>query len=200
MTKTIIATALAMSLGLGLSAYAQSPAVGGSAAKGNAPLKAMHQVNDGSAKPGANSFTEGQARQHILNSGYTGVSGLAKGQDGVWRGMAMHAGTQVSVAMDFKGNVTEATAPGSGPAMDAGTSSNTSATAMGAGAGGSAAAGGMATGMAHHHHHFMRHHHHHRMQRCSTARSVGAACSGVSSSENGISDKENRAIAAGAKP
>ena len=199
MNKTIVATAVAVSLSFGLGAYAQSPAVGGSAAKGNAPLKAMHQVNDGSAKPGANSFTEGQARQHILNSGYTGVSGLAKGQDGVWRGMAMHGGTQVSVAMDFKGNVTEATASGGGQAMGADTGSSSAATST-TEAGGSAAGGGMATGMAHHHHHLMHHHHHHRMHRCSAARTIGAACSGVSSSQNGISDKENNAIAAGAKP
>ena len=105
MNKTILVSALALSLGLGSAALAQSPPVGGPDAKGNAPLKHMHTVNDGSAKPGANSFTQGQARQHILNSGYTDVTGLTKGQDGVWRGMATHNGAQVNVAMDFKGNV-----------------------------------------------------------------------------------------------
>ncbi len=112
MNKTILVSTLALSLGLGSTAFAQSAPVGGPDAKGNAPLKHMHTVNDGSAKPGANSFTEGQARQHIVNSGYSDVTGLAKGQDGVWRGRASHNGAQVDVAMDFKGNVTEAGAAG----------------------------------------------------------------------------------------
>jgi hypothetical protein len=76
-------------------------------AKGNAPIKAMHTVDDGAAKPGANSFTEGQAKQHILNSGYTSVSDLTKGSDGIWRGAATKGGQSIKVALDFKGNVSE---------------------------------------------------------------------------------------------
>ena len=207
--KTILASALALSMGLGAAAYAQSPPVGGPDAKGNAPLKHMHTVNDGSAKPGANSFTEGQARQHILNSGYSDVSGLAKGQDGVWRGMATRNGTQVNVAMDFKGNVTEA--GGGAGAMTSGNGasqgggdmngarSNTGMAAGGAAAGG-AAAGGMAGGaMAMHHHHHMRRHHHGHGH-CANPGPNGAACSGVDTTGNGISDREQRAIQAGAHP
>ena len=207
--KTILASALALSLGLGAAgvgsaAYAQSPPVGGPDAKGNAPLKHMHTVNDGSAKPGANSFTEGQARQHILNSGYSDVSGLAKGQDGVWRGMATHNGAQVNVAMDFKGNVTEAgggvdtVTSGGGSSVggdkNAGSSSNAGMAA------GGAAEGGMAGGaVAMHHHHHMRRHHHGNGH-CSNPGPNGAACSGVDTSGNGISDREQRAIQAGAHP
>jgi len=76
-------------------------------AKGNAPVKQMHTVDDGAATPGANSFTEGQAKQHILKSGYTSVSELAKGSDGVWRGVATKGGHSIHVALDFKGNVSE---------------------------------------------------------------------------------------------
>ena len=208
--KTILVSALALSLGLGSAslgsaAYAQSPPVGGPDAKGNAPLKHMHTVNDGSAKPGANSFTEGQARQHILNSGYSDVSGLAKGQDGVWRGMATHNGAQVNVAMDFKGNVTEA-----GGGTGAITSENGASGAGGMNGGGNGDTGGMAAGgaaagrmaggaMAMHHHHHMRRHHHGRGH-CANPGPNGAACSGVDTNGNGISDREERAIQSGAHP
>jgi hypothetical protein len=101
----LVAAAL---LSLGGAALAQES--GGPDAKGNAPLKASHTVNDGAPKAGANSFTQGQARKHILNAGYESVSGLTKGSDGVWRGVATKNGAQVPVALDFKGNVTEAAA------------------------------------------------------------------------------------------
>ena len=202
--KTILASALALSMGLGAAAYAQSPPVGGPDAKGNAPLKHMHTVNDGSAKPGANSFTEGQARQHIVNSGYSDVSGLAKGQDGVWRGMATHNGAQVNVAMDFKGNVTEA--GGSAGAMTSGNGASGAGDMNGGGnsglgnAAGGMAAGGMAAGAmaVHRHHHMRRHHHGHG--HCANPGPNGAACSGVDTTGNGISDREQRAIQAGAHP
>ncbi len=206
MKKTLLASAIALSLGLGTLAFAQSPPVGGTDAKGNAPLKHMHTVNDGSAKPGANSFTEGQARQHMVNSGYSDVTGLAKGQDGVWRGMASHNGAQVNVAMDFKGNVTEATggasamtpAPMQAPApMPASKADHTGMVA------GGAAAGGMAAGamMMHHHHHHMMHHmrrHHHG--HCANPGANGAACSGIDTNGSGVSDREKQAIHAGAHP
>jgi hypothetical protein len=54
----------------------------------------------------SNSFTEGQARGHIENAGYTDVSGLTKSPDGLWTGMAKKGGKAVSVAVDFKGAVT----------------------------------------------------------------------------------------------
>ena len=105
---TMIRTGLiaAAYLALGGAAFAQ--ASGGPDAKGNAPLKASHKINDGAPKAGATSFTQNQARQHILHSGYAAVSGLTKGDDGVWRGVATKDGAPVSVALDFKGNVTDA--------------------------------------------------------------------------------------------
>ena len=116
MTRTTLIAAAY--LALGGAAFAQTPnaqssgslSSGGPDAKGNAPFKASHTVNDGGPKGGATSFTRGQARQHILNSGYSAVSALAKGQDGVWRGMATRNGATVPVALDFKGNVTQAPA------------------------------------------------------------------------------------------
>ena len=93
-------------LALGGAVFAQ--ASGGPDARGDAPMKASHTIMDGAPKAGANSFTRSEARQHILHSGYTAVSGLTKGGDGVWRGAATRDGAQVAVALDFKGNVTEA--------------------------------------------------------------------------------------------
>ena len=54
---------------------------------------------------GANSFTEGQARSRIEAAGFTGVDGLQKDDQGIWRGRAQRNGQQVSVSLDFQGNV-----------------------------------------------------------------------------------------------
>jgi periplasmic protein CpxP/Spy len=59
----------------------------------------------GSVEPGANSFTEGQARSRIEAQGFNGVTELRKDDQGIWRGKAMHGGKSVSVAIDYKGTV-----------------------------------------------------------------------------------------------
>ena len=59
----------------------------------------------GAPFPGANSYTEAQARGHIEKVGLTAVTGLKKDSDGIWRATAMKAGKSVNVALDFKGNV-----------------------------------------------------------------------------------------------
>ncbi len=55
--------------------------------------------------PGANSFTEGQARSRIEAAGFSDVSELKQDDQGIWRGRAMHNGQQVGVALDYQGNV-----------------------------------------------------------------------------------------------
>ena len=55
---------------------------------------------------GANSFTEGQARDHIEKAGYTGVTALTKTPDGMWTGTATKGGKSATVSVDFKGAVT----------------------------------------------------------------------------------------------
>ena len=193
--KTFItaAASCAAVLALAASPVAAQP-TGGPDAKGNAPLKHAHTVNDGSAKPGHNSFTRGQAQKHIEKSGYTNVEGLSKGKDGVWRGTAMKNGATVPVGMDFKGNVVEGAAvggdaqaamvappAGGGASTMSTTTTSTTSTAAAAGAG---------TGMATHH---VRHHRHH-MKGCSLHPGPnGVACSGVDKNQNGVSDKEDRA-------
>lgn len=192
---------LALSLGCAGAALAQPDAP----AKGNAPLKPAHTVNDGGARKGANSFTEGQAREHILKSGYESVTGLAKGSDGVWRGTAMKAGVSSQVAMDFKGNVTDAggapvrkasahhmthaasTAPA--PAADGAAMSGDAA--MGAGGAAMGAGGATTTTTEHMTTTSSVHHRHHRHHAATGAN--GAAKSGVDKNDNGISDREDRA-------
>lgn len=63
---------------------------------------------------GANSFTEDQARERIVEAGYTDVTGLVKGEDGIWRGHARRDGATGVVGVDYKGTVattTTTTAP-----------------------------------------------------------------------------------------
>jgi hypothetical protein len=55
--------------------------------------------------PGSNSFTEGQAKGHIENAGYTDVTGLTKTPEGLWTGSAKKDGKTVHVSVDFKGAV-----------------------------------------------------------------------------------------------
>ena len=54
---------------------------------------------------GANSFTEGQAKSRLDSAGYSNITNLAKDKDGIWRGRAVHGGSAVGVAVDYKGNV-----------------------------------------------------------------------------------------------
>jgi len=204
MKLTLSALALIAGLGLSKVAMAQDTPSGGPDAKGNAPLKHGHTVNDGSPKPGANSFTQTEAKKHILNSGYTDVSALTKGKDGVWRGTATKDGASRAVALDFKGNVSEG-----GPAAEGdqaakaagvkprpvvvakpGTTSTAASTT-------STDAEPKTAGRARRH---RVRHHNHMMAGCAHPRANGVACSGRDRNENGISDKEDHAIKQGAHP
>ena len=54
---------------------------------------------------GANSFSQGEARDRFSNRGFQNVSNLKLDQDGVWRGTATKSGQQVGVWLDYKGNI-----------------------------------------------------------------------------------------------
>jgi hypothetical protein len=86
---------------------AMSP--GGTVSPPNAPqndaVNADTNKGDTSQTPGSNSFTEGQAKGHIENAGYTDVTGLTKTPDGLWTGSAKKDGKTVQVSVDFKGAV-----------------------------------------------------------------------------------------------
>lgn len=66
-------------------------------------------VNPSAPVPGANSFTEAQAKSRIEEAGFSNVSALTKDDQGIWRGQASKDGKNTGVALDFQGNVVAAT-------------------------------------------------------------------------------------------
>ena len=56
---------------------------------------------------GANSFTEGQAKERMEKAGYNAISELKKSEDGVWRAKSIKGRTRLEVSIDYKGNVNE---------------------------------------------------------------------------------------------
>ena len=103
MQRSIVLVATAALVTTGAIAQQQTPP------RGNTPAVTTPNSppNPAAPVPGANSFTEGQAKSRIEDRGYTQVSGLTKDSDGIWRGKAVKAGKTVSVSVDFQGNVTE---------------------------------------------------------------------------------------------
>jgi hypothetical protein len=71
----------------------------------NAAIKSPHTNRSDTPVAGHNSFTHAQARGHIKKAGYSHVTHLVKGKDGVWRADAMQDGKSVRVTLDYQGNV-----------------------------------------------------------------------------------------------
>lgn len=86
-------------------AMASGGAVSPPPENGNEAVNPDGNTTDASQSAGSNSFTEGQARGHIENAGYTDVTGLAKTPDGLWTGQAKKDGKTTAVSVDFKGAV-----------------------------------------------------------------------------------------------
>jgi hypothetical protein len=55
--------------------------------------------------PGANSFTEAQAKDRAIAAGLTSISSLKKDDIGVWRGTGNDGAKGINVAVDYVGNV-----------------------------------------------------------------------------------------------
>lgn len=102
----ITTLALVGSLVLAGSASAQQPAAN-PAAPSNPAIATPSTPSATAPAPGANSFTEAQAKVRLEAQGFTGVTGLKKDNDGIWRGMATKAGTAMNVAVDYQGNVVQ---------------------------------------------------------------------------------------------
>jgi len=66
-------------------------------------------ANPSAPVPGANSFTEDQAKSRIQDAGYSDVSALTKDDQGIWRGKASKDGKTAAVALDYQGNVVAGT-------------------------------------------------------------------------------------------
>ncbi len=88
---------------------ATTPALGapGPNAPSGAPANAAHSdaTTPGAPVPGANSFTEGEARSRMQDHGFAQVADLKLDNQGIWRAKATKDGKDVAVALDFKGNV-----------------------------------------------------------------------------------------------
>lgn len=72
---------------------------------GNAAVNTTDSAQPKEPVKGANSFTESQASERIAATGFGDVKGLAKDDDGIWRGKGTKDGKAVDVSLDFQGNV-----------------------------------------------------------------------------------------------
>ena len=89
-------------------AAANAPGAGGavSAPQANGAVNVDANATSTNVAPASNSFTEGQAKGHFENAGYSDVTDLTKTPDGMWTAKAMKGGKSMNVALDFKGAVT----------------------------------------------------------------------------------------------
>ena len=91
-------------------AFAQTAAPSANPNASTPAVSSPNANNPGAPAAGANSFTEAQAKSRIERAGYSNVSGLIKGEDGIWRGKASKGSTTMGsttadVALDYQGNV-----------------------------------------------------------------------------------------------
>lgn len=99
---------------------------------GTSPAVRTDDRTAGAPVPGANSFTEGQARSRIEDAGFTGVTDLQKDDQGIWRGKATRGGAPADVAFDFQGNIFAGGRAVSGAgAVQGGSTANPPGTAVG---------------------------------------------------------------------
>jgi hypothetical protein len=71
-----------------------------------ADVYAPRKAEAGAPLKGANSFTEGQAKDRAMAHGdVDSVSGFKKDDDGIWRGSGTRGDKTVQIAVDYKGNV-----------------------------------------------------------------------------------------------
>lgn len=90
-----LAAALGASVALAQSAQSQ----------GNPAVKDPQPITNVQLEPGANSFTEGQARSRLEDAGFKDVADLKKDDQGIWRAKAQKDGRSVNVGLDYKGNI-----------------------------------------------------------------------------------------------
>ena len=96
MKKLLIATLIASATTFGAMAQTST----------TSPMPAPKEADKNAPLPGANSFTEGQAKSRLEANGYSNVGALKKDDNGVWKGTASHSGAQVNVSVDYRGNIT----------------------------------------------------------------------------------------------
>ncbi|WEZ85552.1 PepSY domain-containing protein (plasmid) [Rhizobium sp. 32-5/1] len=103
MKKLIIATAAIAFSATSVFAQETKPA---SSPDGDTPVVATPTDQNATAPvEGANSFTEEQAKERIVETGYGDVTELKLDDQGVWQGKATKDGKSVMVSMDYQGNI-----------------------------------------------------------------------------------------------
>jgi hypothetical protein len=83
------------------------PVVSTSESPRNEAVDTTPTADGATQTPGANSFTEGQARGAIESAGYTDVGTLTQDPQGIWKGTAKKGGAEANVSVDYKGAVTQ---------------------------------------------------------------------------------------------
>lgn len=101
----LTATGVALAMGIGLAAAQTAQQPGTQAQTQPQQQPGVGQQANIPPFPGANSFTEQQARERIAKAGYAEVSDLKLDQQGIWRGTGTKEGQQFQVALDYRGNI-----------------------------------------------------------------------------------------------
>lgn len=84
----------------------EGPAVSSPESPGNPAIDTAETSQQETLTPGANSFTEDQARAAIEGQGYTAVGTLTQSEAGIWSAPATREGAQTTVSVDYRGVVT----------------------------------------------------------------------------------------------
>lgn len=84
----------------------EGPVVSSSETPRNEAVDTTPTADGATQTPGANSFTEAQAKGAIESAGYTNVGSLTQNEQGVWQGKASKGGAETTVSVDYKGAVT----------------------------------------------------------------------------------------------
>ncbi|WP_447910363.1 hypothetical protein [Brevundimonas bullata] len=83
----------------------EGPVVSGSEAPRNPAVDTSSTTADEALTPGANSFTEAQARSAMEKQGYSGIGPLSQDASGIWTAVATKDGAEAQVSVDYKGVV-----------------------------------------------------------------------------------------------
>jgi hypothetical protein len=113
MSRTILALSATAALlaACGNNDAAEAPVEGPAVSSPESPVNPAVDTQDTAEQstltPGANSFTEGQAREAIEKQGYTVSGPLTQDEQGIWKGQASRSGgAATTVSVDYKGVVT----------------------------------------------------------------------------------------------
>lgn len=83
---------------------AESPMNSGADQPANAAIDSS-PMTDAGQTPGANSFTEEQAREAFEKAGYTGLTQVMKNDQGLWTATGTLNGQSTQVSLDYRGAV-----------------------------------------------------------------------------------------------